>query len=97
MPQNCRNSKNALGKITSTNNTTIVSEMQQTLSMFKDETIYFFRIMFSPAIEQYKLSVISYLHVERRLFCRPPKTVRFYTNQVSRSIYSDIYPNYLDK
>jgi len=29
-----------------------------------EETIYFSRIMLLPAIEQYKLSVISYFHVE---------------------------------
>lgn len=29
-----------------------------------EKTIHFSRIMFLPAIEQYKLSVISYFHVE---------------------------------
>lgn len=44
------------------------TEVQEVLINKEDEeneeTIYFSRIMLLPAIEQYKLSVISYFHVE---------------------------------
>jgi hypothetical protein len=51
------------------NNDVFQTEVLQEVLINKEEeneeTIYFSRIMFLPAIEQYKLSVISYFHVEK--------------------------------
>lgn len=56
-----------------------------------EETIYFSRIMFLPAIEQYKLSVISYFHVETAKTREKKKQILLLTKNDTDLI------NYLEK